>query len=296
MGILGFGKPRVFSKAVKAEKMKTRWHELGRALCRRMEEHRQTGGDRPLALCLWRLLQIPADAGYWRLPWSICCRKSTGNCSRHILAGLFFDTVKEVVMEVAFTQDRFMLRADRTSATRLQNLRRENGKVTSKTVAFSKKYIHPLFCLWKEKMWSALLAFDKPVTWLAWGRVKLCASVPTDSIAGCLLCSQLTLPGWSCLSLIMLSQGCLMRQAPLCLWCSLGQWTELKWSGALLWPQANENWEQQNSTKTRGVIMLREKTRALGCSRCCIWEGTVTLTAVCASIKSPLRSENTLCQ
>lgn len=76
----------------------------------------------------------------------------------------------------------------------MQKFGKEKGQVASRTVALSKNCIHLSLCLWKQMMWSALLVFDKPAAWLAWRRVKLYASVPTDSVVGSLLWSQLTFP------------------------------------------------------------------------------------------------------
>lgn len=184
-----------FWQSCSTEKMTSRWNELGRALCRRWKSMGRRGGllltdtgslesSANLSRC-WILNVDHSSQNKNVKTVYICFRKSTGNCSSRTLAGLFFDKHSE---------ERFMLWECWTNATRPQKFGKEQGKVASRTVALSRKCIHLFLCLWKQVMWNALLVFDKPVTWLAWRRAKLYASVPMASVAGSQLGSQLPFP------------------------------------------------------------------------------------------------------
>lgn len=220
------------------EKVTGRWHELGRAPCGRKEECGPTGGD-----LTQTLIFAVSCKSQQMLDTEVYVSKSvSGNPLEVVLAAhppaYLTNTVKEVV--IGFVQERFMLWKYWTSTTLIQNSERQKGRVASKIVAFIKHYSY----LSKEMMWNVLLVFDKLVAWLAWGRRKRDASVPADTVVGSLLWSWLTFlwldPSASDYSITWLPQAVI---SPLLTKFCLGHWTELKWSGALLWSQANESQE-----------------------------------------------------
>lgn len=166
------------------------------------------------------------------------CKFSLGNpriCSSLTLAGLFDRPWRKSWWKLHLSKRDSCCGNGEQMQPECKNLGK--GKVVSRTVILRKNCINVsaserklfeapnlylrFYLLGEERCF--MLLFPLTVLWAA------CCDHRWPSLGGI------------CLSQIILSHGCLMQPAPLCSRCSLGQWTKLKWSRALLWSQANEN-------------------------------------------------------